>query len=292
MRPPALLASGRARHDGPMIHTLRAGLAAGLTAALAGSLAACGPQAADDDGTTDAATIDARPIDATPIDSPDAPPPPDVTVTITADNAYSFGYGDVSGIATYQQGTRAQTAGQIFNCGEGPETYTVPGAAAPDTAYLYIVSWDDLSVTQGVLGQFKRGGVPLYTGDDAWQVCATGINLQASMVGPTQAEVNAQIASCNAGTGSATTTSKGWVDRSGPVTAGAIGTTAVGEANDAAAGGTFPPTCVDQPNGIDHAARWMWFNPGGVADPFRSTGQNTFRAYLIFRLPAVEIPIP
>ena len=63
-------------------------------------------------------------------------------------------------------------------------------------------------------------------------------------------------------------------------------------ANDAAAGGDFPPTCVDQANGIDHQARWMWFNPGGVANPFRSTGTNTFRAYLIFRLPAVEIPIP
>ncbi len=265
------------------------GAAVGLGLAL---LTACGPSNDADDTGTDAATIDARPIDATPIDSPDAPPPPDVNVTITADNAYSFGYGDVAGVTTYIQGSRAQTAGQIFNCGEGPESYVVPAASAPDTAYLYIVSWDDLAVTQGVLGQFKRGGVPLYTGDDAWEVCATGINLQASTVGPTQAEVNAQIAICNAGSGAAATTSKGWVNRVGPVTAGAIGTTAVGEANDAVAGGTFPPTCVNQPNGIDAAAHWMWFNPGGVADPFRSTGTNTFRAYLIFRLPAIEIPIP
>lgn len=269
-----------------MTYTIRGGIALGFCA-----LAACGPsQSGDDD--TDAAAIDARPIDATPIDSPDAPPPPDVTVTITADNAYSFGYGDASGIATYIQGSRAQTAGQIFNCGEGPEQYTVPAASAPDTAYLYVVSWDDLAVTQGVLGQFKRGGTPLYTGDDGWEVCATGVNLQQSAVGPTQAEVNAQITICNAGTGSTQTTSAGWVNKQGPVTANAIGTVAVGETNDAAAGGDFPGVCVDQPLGIDHQARWMWFNPGGVVDPFRSTGSNTFRAYLIFRLPAIEIPIP
>ncbi len=240
----------------------------------------------------DAAAIDAPAIDAIAIDAPDAPPPPDVEVTITADNAYSFGYGDATSIATYIQGSRAQTAGQIFNCGEGPERYVVPAASAPDTAYLYVVSWDDLAVTQGVLGQFKRGGTPLYTGDDAWEVCATGINLQNSTVGPTQAEVNAQIAICNAGTGAPATTSRGWVNRMGPVTPAAIGTVAVGEANDAVAGGTFPPTCVNQPNGIDSAARWMWFNPGGVGDPFRSTGTNTFRAYLVFRLPAIDIPIP
>ena len=267
---------------------IRGGIAVSV---VAGALVACGPSSSGDDTdarTTDAA-VDARAIDATPID---APPPPDVTVTITADNAYSFGYGDVDGVATYIQGSRAQTAGQIFNCGEGPEQYTVPAAMAPDTAYLYVVSWDDLAVTQGVLGQFKRGSTPLYTGDDGWEVCATGVNLQQSAVGPTQAEVNAQIAICNAGTGSRQTTSAGWVSKTGPVTANAIGTVAVGETNDAVQGGDFPPTCVDQPLGIDHQARWMWFNPGGVANPFRSTGQNTFRAYLIFRLPAIEIPIP
>ena len=35
----------------------------------------------------------------------------------------------------------------------------------------------------------------------------------------------------------------------------------------------------------------MWYQPGAVANPFRSTGTNTFRAYLIFRLAAVDIPI-
>ena len=225
-------------------------------------------------------------------------PAVDVNVVITADNAYSFGYGDVNGITHFTQGTRAQTAGQIFNCGEGPEAYTVPAADAPESAYLYIVTWDDLAVTQGVLGQFRRGsGTPLYTGDSKFEVCATGIDLHDSQVGPAQAEINAQIAICNGGQGDHTTTSGGWVNSGGAVTAGAIGALAIGETNDTAPGGSFPPTC---PTGaapanaasIDPAAHWMWYQPGGVANPFQSTGTNTFRAYLIFRVAAADLPPP
>lgn len=222
----------------------------------------------------------------------------DVDVVITADNAYSFGYGDVNGITNFTQGSRAQTAGQIFNCGEGPEAYTVPAADAPASAYLYIVTWDDLAVTQGVLGQFRRGdATPVYTGDPEFDVCATGVDMQASQTGPTQAEINAQISLCNSGFGNPATTSAGWVNAAGPVTASGIGTLAIGEANDTVAGGTFPPTCptgVAPPGtaSIDPEAHWMWYQPGGVADPFHSTGTNTFRAYLIFRVAAEDIPPP
>jgi hypothetical protein len=224
-------------------------------------------------------------------------PKTDVNVVITADNAYSFGYGDVAGITHFTQGTRAQSAGEIFNCGEGPESYVVPAADAPASAYLYIATWDDLSVTQGVLGQFVRvGGSALYTGDPKFEVCATGIDLSSSQTGPTQAEVNAQIAICNSGSGDHATTSGGWVNSAGAVTPGAIGSLAIGEANDAAAGGTFPPTCptgaVPMPGTIDTASHWMWYQPGGIADPFHSTGSNTFRAYLLFRLKAVDLPPP
>ncbi|APR81628.1 Hypothetical protein A7982_06977 [Minicystis rosea] len=34
----------------------------------------------------------------------------------------------------------------------------------------------------------------------------------------------------------------------------------------------------------------MWYQPGGVADPFQSTGVNIFHAYLIFRLAAETLP--
>lgn len=222
----------------------------------------------------------------------------DVDVVITADNAYSFGYGDVNGITNFTQGKRATLAGEIFNCGQGPEAYKVPAADAPPTAYLYIVTWDDLAVTQGVLGQFRRGmGVPLYTGDPLFQVCGTGINMQASQTGPTQAEINQQVAICNSGSGDDVTTSAGWVNLAGAVTPGAIGTLAVGETNDPTPGGDFPPTCVTGPNtvgfaSIDQVAHWMWYQPGGITNPFRSNGSNTFRAYLIFRVAAADIPPP
>ena len=224
-------------------------------------------------------------------------PTTDVQVVITADNAYSFGYGNVAGISHFTQGQRAQSAGQIFNCGEGPESYVVPAADAPASAYLYIVTWDDLSVTQGVLGQFVRvGGSPLYTGDPKFEVCATGIDLSASDKGPSQDEVNAQIAICNSGAGDHTATSGGWVNSVGAVTPKAIGSLAIGEANDPTPGGTFPPTCptgtMTAAGTIDTASHWMWYQPGGIADAFQSTGTNTFRAYLIFRLAAHDIPPP
>lgn len=226
-----------------------------------------------------------------------APPAVDVDVVITADNAYSFGYGDQSGIAHFTQGTRAQFAGQIFNCGEGPEAYKVPAAEAPPTAFLYIITWDDLAVTQGVLGQFRRGnGTPLYTGHSEFEVCATGIDMRDSQTGPAQAEINAQIALCNTGAGDPNSTSKGWVNAAGAVTPGAIGSLAIGEANSTG-DGNFPPVCVTggAPPGvatIDPNAAWMWYQPGGVGNPFQSTGSNTFRAYLIFRIGVKDIAPP
>ena len=72
----------------------------------------------------------------------------------------------------------------------------------------------------------------------------------------------------------------------------ASGKLAVGEANDDA-GGTFPIVC--QPSagmdGIVSSAQWMWYwlDDGSTTDAFHSTGVNTFRAFLIFRLGASVI---
>ena len=270
---------------------------------------AAAPDAAldrDADSPRDAAAPDDAALVRDAGSARDAGPPPappgDVHVVITADNAYSFAYGDATRIDTFVRGARASLAGEIFNCpvGLGPEAYTVPTAAAPSGAYLYIISWDDLSVTQGVLGEFERDGRFVYTGDERFEVCATGIDHSRAapgidpINGPTKESVEAEIARCNEGLGAAGTTSEGWVDLAGAVTAGAMGTLAVGEANDAAPGGEFPPVCSEDPTmgglGIDAAARWMWYAPEGLSgSPFRSTGSNTFRSYLIFRLPADEI---
>ena len=280
---------------------------AGSTGVVAvGLLAACGPvERTTIDYDAAGTGIDAIVADAETF--PDAIPSADATnsnvdvsVVITADNAYSFGYGDNNGINTYIQGSRAQEAGDIFNCpvGVGPEDYTVPAAEVPDGAYLYIVSWDDLAGTQGVIGQFARGGTPLYTGDPSFQVCATGVNLATSQTGPAQADVNAQIAICNAASGDPTTTSSGWVTTAGAIsdTPGANGTLAVGQDNSTAYSPDFPIVCssTTTAGGVDPAAHWMWYTPPPpfTGDSFHSTGTNTFKAYLIFRVPSSSILIP
>jgi hypothetical protein len=232
-----------------------------------------------------------------------------VTVTITADNAYSFGYGDINSIPMtgFVQGQGSTLAGQIFNCynsanpnGDvGPEVYNVSAANAAPGTYLYVIAWCDSATTQGVLGQFKRSGGPLYTGDSRFQVCATGLNYPGSGSGPTLATINAQITACNAGTA---TTSKGWVDANGAVTPGAVGTLAVGESNANDGMGVYAPVCPSPPNptanntinnSIDTAAQWMWYCPSGSCPSYSAfQASNTAAvssAFLIFRLPAAQI---
>ena len=106
-----------------------------------------------------------------------APPPPtDVTVIITADNAYGFGYGTNAQIINYFGGIENPTSPEIFSCpvGVGPETYTVPAAQANSGAYVYIIGYADKSTTQGVIAKFFRDGAdPVFTGTGAWQACAT-----------------------------------------------------------------------------------------------------------------------
>lgn len=256
-------------------------------------LGACGPTARNDvpdaSETSPDAAAQLQPDAASQAMGP-------VDVVITADNAYSFGYGTDAAITTFIQGTRAQSAGQIWNCGEGPEKYTVPAADAPDGAYLYIVTWDDLSVTQGVLGQFTRDTGTVLTGDARFEVCATGLDYSGganAQTGPSQTVINTEITRCNAAAGDTSATSHGWVNTVGATTTGALGRLAVGEANDDGAG-TFPIVC--QPGqtadpGIDSGAHWMWYDPmdGGSGDAFHSTGSNRFKAFLIFRLSAGAI---
>ena len=267
-----------------------------ITMGIVLAMVACGPGPKHAAENVDAGTTLPDGSSLPDIDAPVVASGP-VDVVITADNAYSFGYGDIAGITHFTQGTRALTAGEIFNCpiGEGPETYRIAEADAPSDAYLYIVTWDDLAVTQGVLGQFTRTTGTVYTGDERFEACATGINYATgpdSMTGPDLGTINAQISICNNGAGDPTTTSKGWVNLNGATTTGAIGKLAVGEANDDSAG-TFPIVC--QPTattpGIDSGSHWMWYDPedGLGGDAFHSNGTNRFKAFLIFRLAAGQI---
>jgi hypothetical protein len=215
-----------------------------------------------DDTTTDADTSTGEPVIL------------DIEVVITADNAYAFAYGSDDDISKYYGGVEAVTAGQIFNCGEGPETYVIPYAETIGTTQLYIIAWADSAVTQGVLARFRRKGggggfgEDVFTGTKGWQVCATGIDYQPGSGGPPLAQINEYIGKCNANSLDPNTTSVGWVDEIGTQ----YGAVAFGEANTTPydggpkAGNEFPLVCPDI---MPAEAHWMWFNwdPPNVKPP-------------------------
>ena len=241
------------------------------------------------------------------------PPPSDVHVRISGDNAYGFGYGNASGLFNYFNGREAIVACEIFCCsaectsaadcggetcdifgtcnddGRGPETYVVPGSETSATDYLYIVAWSDDRVTQGVIGQFvaQGGGDTIYTGDARFEVCATGMDFDPPSGGPDEVTIAAAVASCETGGG----VSGGWVN-----SAGRDGRAlSVGENNEAGDAGDFPGACATPGRGdaIDFEARWMWYDPDtSDGDPnFRSTDPDGGGEFLIFRLQIGELLI-
>lgn len=239
---------------------------------------------------------------------PDGPEPPlpatDIDAVLTADNAYAFGYGTDEEMSNYFGGVAATLASQIFSCGSGPEQYIVPAADAT-AEYLYIVSYADNATTQGVIGQFRRvaempdgtPGAVVYTGDDGWEVCATGLDYGSGDPTPPLEVVNEQIALCNGGATDPATTSQGWVDAIGTD----LGALAVGETNDTATvggsqpGNEFPLVCQTL---VDPEARWMWFNwdPDNIVWPAQSPfiypggAGNPMHDFMIFRLATVAVP--
>lgn len=221
----------------------------------------------------------------------------DVEAVLTSDNAFSFGYGDGNALGTFIRGEGSDSEG-IFNCpvGLGPVAFKVPKEQAPAGAYLYVIAWADENVTQGTLAQFKRvGGKAIYSGDGAWEVCATGKPFNHLEGGPDQTTVNTNVGECNKGA-AGETYSKGWVNTAGAVTAGAKGKLAFGEANDSSStadGGVFPIVCQKDDagvDGIDAVARWMWFDPLDGKSPFSGNEGHRTKEFLIFRLPASALP--
>lgn len=231
----------------------------------------------------------------------------DIQATVTADNAYSFGWGDANGVGPgFGTGGAGVYVGPSISPGNsllfkacpgglgpnayGVETYSIPAGQVLPGNFLYVVGYSDDSVRQGVLGTFldDLSGVQLDTGVGPWQVCATGQDfdggsLTEDVAGgvPSLATINASIRTCNAwttagGTGPATS-SGGWVDQ---VSNFGLGEIYYGAFNDSAA-----PTAWGQISCIPASARWMWFNsdPGTIADP--TAGGGNHKEFLIFRLP-------
>lgn len=216
-----------------------------------------------------------------------------VDATITTDNAYSFGYGTLGGLSSLFGGIENCTAGEIFNCSGGAETYL--GVPAPAGQYLYVIGYSDGAVTQGVLAQFVSGTQTVSSGQVSWEVFATGDDIEPNCGGPSNspslATINAQIALANSNSGG-TNSSVGWVGITGG-SSGTIGALAIGEDNSSSSG-DFPIVC-----NIASGAKWMWYTP----DP--STVTNAFVAgpvpnlpsdvieFLIFRLASeVVTPVP
>ena len=311
-------------------HNFRAALACSLVLlAVSLQVLGCGDSGPftrlEDGGGDGSAPLDATtPVDA---ERPDLPPPvpPDVHVLITADNAYGFGYGDVDGMVHYFMGFEATEAGQIFNCSRacgasspcpagacdifgtcnddrlGPETYVVPAAMAPQDGFLYIAAWSDEQVTQGLIAQFwasDGSGTPVYTGSGAWQVCATGIDIDPNGADPTMAQINLEVARCNMGS-SGPSFSGGWIgDDLGNNPSGVMELTVL--RNPSAEPQSFRGLCQadddSEPgrrgDSLDAAARWMWFDDDNTAAPTAFESNGSPRGdFLIFRLPVAAVII-
>lgn len=266
----------------------------------------------------------------------DVPPyvPPDVHVLLTADNAYGFGYGSASAIQTYFMGVE-DGSDDIFLCSQacgpslppcavgdcdafgtcdddrgGPETYIVPGNTANVGDYLYVVTWSDELSTQGLVGQFRAsdGSNTVYTGDDRWEVCATGDDIDPTNADPSVAFINTHIVACNAGVplpvsdsgsdaGTPENPSNGWISTSLGNNPDAMnrGLVVLPPAMDGTIG-RFDELCRKPlsmtGDAVDPEAAWMWYDNDTTMAPtaFDSNGQ-TRGDFLIFRLPLSAVII-
>ncbi len=226
-------------------------------------------------------SADASAVDA---DIADARPALVIEASLTADNAYGFGYGNGSQLAHYSPPVINILASDIFNCDEGGvERYLMPAEARTTDAHLYIIAWADTTGTQGVLGEFSEiGGETFYTGTDNWEVCGTDQNYTPESGGPTIEVINQEIQSCNA--------ASRWLDSVGDNNQ----RLEIGEDNSTnrisiSPGNEFPLTCHSE---ISPDARWMWLNwdVALIEQPSESafiwpsgTSENVDHQFLIFR---------
>ena len=245
----------------------------------------------------------------------------DVDGVITVDNAYGFGFGGATGMTTssYFGGIRNTSAADITNglpalytagdanagngytnAGVGPELYDLNGLPASD--YMYMICWSDDASYQGAIGSFSVGTDTVGTVDSVgWEVYATGMDRDSTIPADTLtnspadiALINSQIAIANANGGGAGT-SVGWVGEDGLLPNGSAGSgvLAFGDYNDGLPGGTHPFGVI---NGVDAAARWMWYNedPATISNPFQhgAEGSDGHNEFLIFRIPVRNVPEP
>lgn len=231
-------------------------------------------------------------------------------VTITSDNAYMFGFGDVNAIdpATVAGAVFSNEALDIYgarvwdvqenggalpplNSGTnyGPERYTLPGDI--EGKYIYIVAWSDNRMWQGTIALFEDAetGLHVATGPNSpWEVYAAGSNRDAgNRESPSLSEVNAAIAIANAKTG-VWPGSIGWVNAQGcsDGSDGCRGTLLHCTAFTEARVQGFPDLRTNFGE-----AQFMWYRnpdfPGANCD-VAITSADSSGEYLIFRLGPID----
>ena len=217
-----------------------------------------------------------------------------ITAEITADNAYSFGWGDRDGIQpkNFFPGVINTLAPQITGCRPSTSAPNVPVAGAEYypglqptlTDFLYIIAWSDDRARQGVLGTFTDATTQttVSTGAPGWEVFATGIDKDDDF--PSLADINKQITLSNGVNGPQATSSVGWVGLTGGATGKEVGQLVVdGTATAGSLCGAAKWFGLNPP-------RWMWYSDTTATidaftlQPMPYDGLG-WREFLIFRLP-------
>jgi hypothetical protein len=130
---------------------------------------------------------------------------------------------------------------------------------------IYIAAWSDDAVAQGLLAEIDLGGGQyLRSGDAAWQVHCTYIDLDDNAAYPTAVSVDAQEALADA--------NNLWMT---PDTYG-------GNAPSTSPWGAI--------GGISSSATWMWANPNSNVSAF--TGGANHNEWQLFRIAVPQIPAP
>jgi len=213
-----------------------------------------------------------------------------IDVTITVDNAYSFGFGDVNGIAASDlYGSVVNSSSCQIYCASGPEQYTVDSGSHQ---YAYVIAWPDDGAYQGMLGNFSDG-VTLLSSVSVWEVYATGDTTSDAASTFDLATINGAISDANAGTGAANG-SMGWVDEAGAnVNGHAVNGSLAIDYTDtqyAPAGAGTPQSggLAGQFHVSDH---WIWYDNGNTPNPFDYSAQGD-AGWVVFRANLTQVPEP
>lgn len=183
------------------------------------------------------------------------------SAVVTADNHYAM-YQEVGGVISLVGGNELGAGGApgTYNWSMA-ETHLIDSGATT----IYIATWSDDSVAQGLLAEIDLGGGRfLRSGDAAWEVHCTLVNLNDGSPYPTALDVAAEEAFADA--------NSLWMSP------------------DVYASNAPSTSPWGEIAGISSSAQWMWGNPGNVTNAF--VGGANHEEWQLFRIPVSQIPAP